>query len=535
MLVLFDDWNSFFRNRVVPWRMAMAEKTRAQLERELLPSFMRRQRWYAAKTATLERIQIVDHAQLKAGNEEWLLALAEASGGVGAERYFVPLAIAFEDHNEERTRALAAVAVAKVRQQAAMGVLADAMADESFCRALVEGIGAGWSLPTEGGTIRFKPSASCASVVGDSLLGVTPVRRLTASSNSISLLGDRLFLKAYRRLLAGENPELEMGRFLTDVAGFKHSVAVAGCVEYVAADGSVSTLALLQAQITNQGDAWMFTVDQLARILESHGKRAETSPDEMAALIDRMQILARRVAELHIALARRTGNAAFDPEPITPADVQHWAATVRDECRRTFEQVAQRQSGWAAPLARLADLTAGAMPQLLARIDTVRQTTPAGLKTRLHGDLHLGQALITRDDFVLINFEGEPTRPLDQRRAKHCALRDVAGMLRSFDHARHTALHRSARTAGELERLAPVAHEWARRAREAFLRSYRQVAIEGHLYGGDSAFEQSLVLLDLFELEKALYEMRYEMDNRPDWVGVSLAGVAAMAGVAESP
>ena len=193
-------------------------------------------------------------------------SIGSCHGASGVARYFVPLAIAFEERDEERTRQLGAAAVAKVRQQASVGLLADAMADEAFCRTVVRAIGAARAVKTEGGSMRFTPGATFGAVVGDAVDNPTPLHRLTASSNSVSLLGDRLFLKAYRRLQSGESPELEMGRFLTDVAHFAHCVPVAGSVEFVDSGGSVTTLALLQAQVTNQGDAWAFVVDEVARM-----------------------------------------------------------------------------------------------------------------------------------------------------------------------------------------------------------------------------------------------------------------------------
>jgi maltose alpha-D-glucosyltransferase/alpha-amylase len=529
VLVLFDGWNSFFRSRVVPWRMGMADKTRQQFERELMPRFMRRQRWFAAKGEALERATLAAHARLEAKDAQWLLALFDTEGGAGTTRYFAPLSLAFEDTEEERARNLAPVAVTKIRQQASMGVLGDAMADESFCRALVERIGSGRDLAAEGGTVRFTPTAAYGTLVGDALKGPTPLQRLTTSSNSISLLGDTLFLKGYRRLQAGVSPELEMGRFLTDVAQYRHCVPVAGSVEFVADDGSVYVLALLQEQIANQGDAWNHTVDQLARLLESQ-RGAETNAEEgMRAMAERMQLLARRLAELHVALARRTGTPAFDPEPITAADLKTWAAGVRHESNHTLELLGARGAGLAAAAARVA----AAGPELEACIARAERAPPIGAKTRLHGDLHLQQILIVRDDYLIIDFEGEPQRTLDQRRAKHCALRDVAGMLRSFDYARFTALSQAAQGAGEFERIAPLARRWERSVREAFLKSYREGVVAGGLYASDDAFEQARPLLDLFELEKALYELRYEIDNRPDWVGVPLAGIAALAGLTE--
>ena len=533
VVVLFDEWNSFFRNRVVPWRIAMAEKTRAQLEREILPRYLRRQRWYAAKTEPIERATIAEHAMLKSGDTEWLLALVDIHGAAEPARYFMPLAMSFEDSEEDRSHALAAVAIANVRQQASTGVLADAMADEPFCRALVAAIGAGRELKAEGGTLRFSPTNSFAKVVGDTPRGATALKRLTASSNSVSLLGDRLFLKAYRRLQNGIGPEIEMGRFLTDVVGFEHCVPVAGSVDFHAVDGAVYTLALLQAQVENQGDAWTYTVDRLARLLESYDSTDDRKHEDTGPMVERMQVLARRIAELHLALARPTGNPAFDPEPVRSDDLERWAATVADECRHTLGLLSSHRKAWAEPLAGLAQRVVEAAPRLVERINRVLHSPVAGVKTRLHGDLHLGQVLLSRDDFLLIDFEGEPTRTLAERRAKHSALRDVAGMLRSFDYARHAALHRSGSTGSELDRLAPVAREWERRMREGFLHTYGQVVVEGGLYASVADFEAAASLIDLFELEKAFYELRYEMDNRPDWIGVPLVGIAGLAGVSE--
>ncbi|WP_332742185.1 maltose alpha-D-glucosyltransferase [Hydrogenophaga sp.] len=531
VLVLFDDWNSFFRRKVVPWRIGMAEKTCNQFERELMPRFMLRQRWYAAKGEPLERATLGAHGMLEDGASHWLLALVDTQGPAEPARYFAPLVIAFEDDDEERVRALMSVAVTKVRQQATVGVLADAMGDELFCRAVVTAIGERRETVAEGGVVRFVPTAAYHAVIGDALQGATPLMRLTTSSNSISLLGERIFLKAYRRLHTGVSPELEMGRFLTDVARFGHCVPVAGSVEFHALDGSVWPLALLQAQVKNQGDAWDFTVDQLSRLLESVRSTDTGLQAGMQAMAERVEVLARRVAELHVALAQSHGLPAFDPEPITRDDLTQWSADVRGELDRTFGLLVQRRATLSEPLADLASRVVSARDALDARMARAAATAPAGVKTRLHGDLHLQQVLVAQDDFLIIDFEGEPQRPLEQRRAKHCALRDVAGMLRSFDYARHTALHQTAQGSSELEQLAPAARRWERFVNQAFLDAYSQIVVAAGLYANEAAFGEARALLDLFELEKALYELRYELDNRPDWVGVPLAGIATLAGI----
>ncbi|MBE0546809.1 MAG: alpha-amylase, partial [Rubrivivax sp.] len=297
-----------------------------------------------------------------------------------------------------------------------------------------------------------------------------------------------------------------------------------------AADGTVWTLALLQGQLTNQGDAWVYTVDQLARLLEAP---AAVTVNEVSVdpPVERFQVLARRVAELHVALARRTGAPAFDPEPVEARDLQRWTTAVREECTRTLALLEDRRAAWASPQSELAAQVVQARASLLAIVDRVAQSQPLGVKTRIHGDLHLEQVLVCRDDFFIIDFEGEPQRTFEERRAKHSALRDVASMLRSFDYARHTALHQVAQGAGELERLAPVARRWERWVRTAFLETYREITQAAGLYPGGAGFEAAHTLLDLFELEKALYELRYEIDNRPEWVGVPLAGIAVLAGI----
>ena len=533
VLVLFDGWNSFFRHRVVPWRVGMAEKTRVEIETAMLPRFLRRQRWFAAKTEKVDKVEIAENFVLKTSADEWLLALVQPKGPSDQSAYFMPLALAFEDHNEERTKSLMALAVTKVRQQATMGVLADAMADEPFCRAVVEAISESREIRSDAGTLNFTPTSAYSQVAGDALAGPLPLHRLTASSNSVSLLGDRLFLKAYRRLQPGVSVELEMGRFLTDVVGFQHCVPVAGSVDLHCADGTSYTLCLLQEQVVNQGDAWTFTVGQVELLLESQGKTGEVdqTADSGIGLSERARVLARRIAELHVALGRQTGDTAFDPEPITAADIQTWADSVRDECRHTMDLLDQRRKSWPEPIAALAGQVIEAAPRLTTRIEQIAQAAPSGLKTRLHGDLHLGQILVSRDDFLIIDFEGEPQRTLAERRAKHSALRDVAGMLRSFDYARHTSLHQAAQTQADLDRLVPVARVWEQQVRKTFVDTYREIALAGGLYADDNSFEAALPLLDLFELEKVLYELRYEMDNRPDWVAVPLGGIAAMAGI----
>ncbi len=536
VLVLFDGWNTFFRDRVVPWRIALAEKTRNQLERSVLPAFMRRQRWYAAKAEALDRATLADHASLRDGDREWLLGLVDTRTAGGQARYFVPLAIAFGDDDDERIRSLAALALSKVREQAQTGVLADAVGEESFCRALLRLVGQRRSIAGGQGTLRGIPGAGFAAQAGDSLAAPLPLRRLGTSSNSVCLLGETLFVKFYRRLENGENLELEVGRHLTDVLGFAHCVPVLGHVEYRAGDGGACTLALVQAQVANQGDAWTFVVEQLARVFEAGGSDASSGTpapgvdEAIDAIAKRLALLAQRIAALHLALARRTGDPAFDPEPTQPGDIARWTDAVRDDIEHTLDQLHRRHRHLPEPQRTRAASVVAARAALVARAGQAADIEAAGSKLRIHGDLHLQQVLVCRDDFVLIDFEGEPRRPLEQRRAKHSPWRDVAGMLRSFDYARDEALRSAASNPVEQQRLAPLARRWQQRVRDAFVGAYRDAAIAGKLYPAGAA-DSAARLLELFELEKALYELRYELDHRPDKAGVPLAQIAALAGL----
>ena len=536
VLVLFDGWNSLFRDRVVPWRIAMAEKTRTQFEREMLPRYMARQRWFATKDEPVRRATLAEHALFEHDGRSWLVALADAEGPRETLRYFVPVALAWEDSEEERVAQLAAASLAKVRQQASVGVLADALADELFCRAVVHAIGARRDVKAAHGTLRFRPTGAYGQIAAGSAAPLAPagppaLRALPLSSNSVVVLGERLFLKAIRRVRPGVNPELEMGRFLTDVVRFPHCVPVAGSVEHVSKSGIACTLVILQAGVANQGDAWSLAVDKLQRQLEELGTDAQAGAGGVdGGFLLLMGTLGRRTAELHAALAQRTGDAAFDPEPIAAADVQQWVQHTLADARTSLELLAERAAALPPELQALAQRVRDSEAALAARIAKAEQVATTGIKTRLHGDYHLGQVLLVNHDFVIIDFEGEPGRSLEERRHKQSALRDVAGMLRSFDYARQTALRQAALPDIDRDKREAAARLWEATVRATFLAAYRDAAIAGGLYADAAAFDAAAPLLDLFEIEKALYELRYELNNRPDWVGVPLAGIAALGG-----
>jgi maltose alpha-D-glucosyltransferase/alpha-amylase len=529
VLVLFDGWMSFFRDRVVPWRIGMAEKTRAQLETNALPRYLESQRWYAGKGDKAQRATLTDHALWETGGQ-WLMALLAVEGGPESAAYFVPLSLAWEDRDEERMRALAPATVAKVRQQANIGVLGDAFADEGFCSAVVKAIGAAREIAGVRGKFSFRPTRAFAAIAGKDFDKLAVSRPQSQSSNTIVTLGERLFLKGYRRLRPGVNPEVEIGRFLTEVAHFPNCVPVAGALQYVAAEGAPMTLALLQAYVPNQGDGWAYTLDYLERFFEQWRSVAEPPPDGVhGGYMALMRTLATRTAQLHQAFALRTGDPAFEPEPVTESDLAQWKQRVRDEADASLELLGQRLRELTLPPRTDARTLIGQREQLMAQIESYSLAPGGVLKTRHHGDFHLGQVLLTKNDFLITDFEGEPTRTFEARRVKHSALRDLAGMLRSFNYARWTALRRGVRGHEDNERLAPLAREWEAQARGEFLAAYGEAARNGGLL---TSLDEARGLLELFELEKALYELRYELTNRPGWVAIPLQGILALTSLA---
>jgi maltose alpha-D-glucosyltransferase/alpha-amylase len=374
-------------------------------------------------------------------------------------------------------------------------VLADGLEDASVPRALLRQF-SGAHVPTEaGGALIFRPTHLFETVPLDT---TEPIGLMRGEQSNTSIrYGDALILKLFRRVQFGPHPDVEVGWFLTEHSRFGGTPAVVGSLDYASPHGGVASLALLQRFEPNRGDAWDTTLRRLRAVLDG-----EPMADSVAAL----GRLGRTTAELHLALSGGTGD--FSAEPIDAGDVDRWRRAIQDEVRLATEALARREI----------DVDADA---LLRRAKGLSRLAGA-LKTRHHGDYHLGQVLERNDgSFAIIDFEGEPSKPLDQRRQKHSPLRDVAGMLRSFDYARHAALR--AGDAADPNR-ARRAADWYIAVREQFLEIYVQAIQAGQpdLLPRDIAGP-----LAALELEKAAYEVLYELDNRPDWLPIPLAALTA--------
>lgn len=410
------------------------------------------QRWFAGKARRVREAAPWDRIALPAGTLYVVgVAFADAPGGA-LERYVVTAPIG--------------------------DGAGDALDDPEFCRALLDTVRAGAELPGEHGRLVGRPSQALPIVMP----AARSTRRVAGEqSNSSVVFGDALIMKLFRRLADGINPDLEITRFLTEQTTFRGTPRLAGALEYHAADGAVATLAVVQEYVGGARDGWRWMLDRLA------------AGD---ASLDALRRLGARTAELHQALATPTSDPAFAAEAITPADVTAWAAGVR----RQVAAAREAARGHALPEAPDVAGAAG-LGVLIGRA-----------KQRHHGDFHLGQTLAIADgrDFAIIDFEGEPLRPLDERRRKHTPLRDVAGILRSIGYAAASA------------ESVPERARWETEARAAYLTAYRaQTAGARFVPESDEAFARAVAVL---EVEKAAYEIVYEANNRPDWIDIPLAG-----------
>ncbi len=510
----------------------IASHTREQLQQEVLLPYLSTKRWFAAKGHPVKRIELVEEGEWTSPEGSWLLAFLEVEcEDIPIQSYFLPLAIAWEEKGEDPLHQFGARTLARVRQKERMGILYGAFGDPRFCRALAQAMGTNTELPFANGRLKFSSTSAYsfhAAAIDE------PVHHPALDqSNTGVFFGNKLYLKGYRKLSEGISPELEIGRFLTDVIPFPHIAPVLGAVEYLRNDGTRVTLALLQQYVENQGSAWTFTVDYLER--QTQNLSAGTELAESERLVENphgmylalAQTLGRRVGELHQVFARTSGDPAFDPEPATPEDYRRWVQRVREDVGCSLDSLENRRSQLPEAVRPPVEALLGRRLAMLAWLDRISFRGLALAKTRYHGDLHLGQVLLSQNDFIFIDFEGEPARPLVERRAKHSPLRDVAGMVRSFSYAAAAAVSYQAELPEERRQILEAAiSAWENQAVDAFLTGYRGATRDCPSVPADAGHWQQL--LKLFLLEKALYELRYEMDIRPDWVAIPVRGLLAL-------
>jgi trehalose synthase-fused probable maltokinase len=356
------------------------------------------------------------------------------------------------------------------------------------------------------------------------------------------IYGDRLILKFFRRIEQGDNPDLEIGRFLTERARFPHVPRVAGCIEYEPQHGKRTTQTILQEFVPNQGDAWRYALKTLSAFYERAGdpppesglagsdEVPEFTGEPMSRLLEEMGLLGQRTAELHLALSSDTDDPAFAPEPFTMQFQNNLETSFAELTRRTLRLLRARMANVPAEYKdKSAEITAREQG-IVRRFRTALRVPIEAMRVRIHGDYHLGQVLYTGSDFVIIDFEGEPARPLAERRIKQSPLQDVAGMLRSFHYAAFAPLLMqpigNSVSRGQINQLSRWAEAWSQCAANRFLHQYYETSGAARYLPAGS--QDRAKLLETYLLAKAIYELGYELNNRPAWVGIPLEGVSRL-------
>jgi maltose alpha-D-glucosyltransferase/alpha-amylase len=541
------------------WESCMEGKCRTDLE-EAIGNLLPTRRWFGGKAKTMRAVRLgeaipLDGARLFLLNVEYTDAEPET--------YALPVAFVAEaqtDLLERVRRATPPVVIARVESDTpeGTGLLYDPLGEPGFERRLLELVERGARFRGEQGDLvgvaaPIFPELRGTSDLEPSLLGAE-------QSNTSLRFGDRLVLKVFRRLEAGINPDLELGRYLTEQTTFRHSPRVAGSLEIRPRERGIEpmTLGILQELIPNEGDAWRYTLDALGRYFEraltgwgrgEHGpakvpaeplvelaeRGKEIPPDDFERLgtyLPTVRLLGERTAELHIALAAGEGKD-FAPEPFSELYQRSLFDSMRKQASRSLRLLGQKLDTLTPADREKAESILAAESGV---VDTFRRLVGNKVQAeriRTHGDYHLGQVLYTGKDFVIIDFEGEPSRSLSERRLKRSPFRDVAGMLRSFHYAAYAKLFEesAAGVVGGPEAMAELetwARFWVRWISAAFLSAYLDRA-QGASFVPPSRQELAM-LLDVYILEKAVYELQYELNNRPTWVGIPLQGIGQILG-----
>jgi maltose alpha-D-glucosyltransferase/alpha-amylase len=503
-------------------------RERTAFEREIMPRFIASRRWFAGHGARIRSVDLTDFATLRSGpgKEVFLLPLLKVEVGGEEQRYFAPLAL--DEREEEQFMPFA---IARVRRGPRVGLLYGAGSSPEFALSLIDLLRRGDDVQTnEGNRLRFTATEALAEFA-DADPG--EVKRLSAEQSNTSItVGEHMILKLYRRLQPGLHPEVEVGRFLTEVAGFKNTPALLGTVEYVSSGGVSTALAVLQRFVRNQGDAWSWSTETLKRELDTTALVQEDGEGNIETALanyrQTVETLARRTAELHLAFATPTDDPAFALEPLTREDVRTAADDARAQASRAFAAI-DRLLPAASDTAREAmEALAQRRNECLALIVRLDREPVGAVKTRIHGDYHLGQVLIVQSDVMIVDFEGEPSRPAEERRAKSSPLRDVAGMLRSFAYLTDTAAREVGRrfVGEERNRIIEMAEVSHRFIESAFLAAYEEATRDTPVWVEDEETRRDLLRLHL--LAKALYEINYEADHRPEWIETPVRGVLSI-------
>ena len=504
------------------WDSPLSGWTRRTFEHEVLPAFMPDHRWFANNTSSAPATTVSAAVPIEHGNDQFAAVVVDVSGPQGGSRYFLPLTIRWTRYTAI-DRGPASV-LAAVRRSSREGTLLDATSEPEFAAALLAKINAGEDSQRDGKRLEFRPTGAFAAQ------SVPPLRSVRAAdrqqANSTVFVDNKYVVKILRRIAAGVNSEIEIGRFLADVAHFQNAPMLLGSLELVEGE-SRSALAVVHKYVGNQGDAWSVTGAALDRLIDEQRilpDEAVAQMSEAASMLQRMRQMGRRTAELHQALASRADVPAFAPEPITVNDSACWADALLARARTVFDRLRRHRNDLGEPAPQMAQQLLDNHDAIVRHIESGWNAHFDGLKIRQHGNFRLERVLIAKDDAYIFDFQGESDGSLEERRRKQPPARDVASFIRSIDYATGAALDRAVNlSAEERAAVAQRTRAWGERLTAVYWESYCEALGQAHLWPASE--KQRQALLDLFLLERLLHEIEYELGNRPGWSHIPLAAM----------
>ena len=506
---------------------------RAAIEHEILPRYLQTCRWFGSKARTFRSLKIVEQPSISDDADSAQLWLVEVSYlDAPTETYVLPVSIA----SGETARALSQAAPHAIIARFAgndENVLFDATWDVKCRSRLFDTIARREIVKARAGEL---VGITAKDFEADQFTSPQNSQVLSAEqSNSSMLFDNKFFLKLYRKIEDGVNPDVEITRFLTEHTKFPNVPAFVGAIEYRRPKAEPTVVCLLQSAVTNEGDVWSLTLDAVGRYYERVLGRKADLQNEIAppgALLDelfggvypeKMKLLGQRTGELHLALASYPGDPAFRPEPFNAMAQRSVYQNMRASLRRAFILLEKKLCDLPATFRDEAKEVLSAEHEILAREKRLLDRRTNAAKIRIHGDYHLGQLLYTGKDFVILDFEGEPARPLSERKLKRSALRDVAGMMRSFQYAACSALWQPAMRKEDVPFLERWADLWYRHMGSVFLQSYLKTTGSAIFIPHNS--EDLQIMIEAYLLDKAVYEIGYELNNRPSWVVIPVRGI----------
>lgn len=536
--------------KVKKWKDVLSNEVLSKLENEVLADYLMKMRWFGGKGKTIQSINISERAELPLDNNSCILLLVEVSYESGMpEIYQLPVAFGGAQSAENIIESCPQSVICRFKLDNEEGVLYDALFGKELQQFIFEKMAAKHTIALKDSEIVLQGAKELKAFLKENKEPKSKV--LSAEQSNTSIVYDSsYFLKIYRKLDRAINPDLEINRFLSKKANFKHIPDFVGDIEWKFGKDTI-VLGMMQNLVPNQGDAWVYMLDRLRnyndRILshveenlsEPPLKGSLTTPLDFeqvpettqgligATVAERTRVLGIRTAEMHIALSSNTSLNDFQPEEFSLHYQRSLFSSLQSLVRSTYQSLGKSMKKLAPEVREEAEEVFAMKSDVLNILKRIYRKKFDVVKIRNHGDFHLGQVLFTGKDFVILDFEGEPARSFSERRLKRSPLRDVAGMIRSFHYAAYSALILNDQYSKEdVNTLTPWAEQWYHYMSGFYVKAYLET-VKGRGFIPDDK-DDLAVLLETYLLEKAIYELNYELNNRPDWVMIPLRGIKAI-------